>query len=309
MRRVVLILWFLFLASAKADFFVTTFNDLYRVSDSGVVLSHYLGRGTGLAGEPDNFVYLADGYNARIDRLAADTGFFAGSFGSDANLISPEDLVVGVDGYLYVTSQASGPGFVGRIARFDLTTGNYLGDFVVAGSGGLQRPDGIAFGPDSNLYVSDVNLGAVLRFDGLTGAPLGTFSSGATLTFAGGIAFGPDGNLYVGDANAGRIAIFDGATGIFLRNIVTGGSPLDLVFGPDGMLYVTNFNLGSGIGRFDPATGASLGIFGDTLQIRGAAFIAYVPELRIQTLLLLGCAVGMCRKFRARRSLDRSNTN
>jgi hypothetical protein len=48
--------------------------------------------------------------------------------------------------------------------------------FITAGSGGLSAPQGITLGPDGNVYVAG-NGGAVLRFDGTTGAYLNTFVS------------------------------------------------------------------------------------------------------------------------------------
>src|SRR5438128_1713648 len=54
------------------------------------------------------------------------------------------------------------------VARYDLATGASLGDFVPAGSGGLNRPTSMTFGPDGNLYVSGGSSG-VTRYDGKTG--------------------------------------------------------------------------------------------------------------------------------------------
>ncbi len=40
------------------------------------------------------------------------------------------------------------------ILRYDGVTGEFKDVFVLSGSGGLQRPCDLAFGPDGNLYVS-----------------------------------------------------------------------------------------------------------------------------------------------------------
>jgi DNA-binding beta-propeller fold protein YncE len=56
-----------------------------------------------------------------------------------------------------------------QVLRYDGTTGAFLNAFVAAGSGGLQNPTGLAFGPDGALYVGSSNTAEVLRYDGQTG--------------------------------------------------------------------------------------------------------------------------------------------
>ncbi|MGC8785490.1 MAG: PEP-CTERM sorting domain-containing protein, partial [Armatimonadota bacterium] len=62
-----------------------------------------------------------------------------------------------------------------RILRFSETDGAYLGDFVPVGTGGLNEPQGMEYGPDGNLYVCSNDQHAVLRFDGQTGAFIDAF--------------------------------------------------------------------------------------------------------------------------------------
>lgn len=40
--------------------------------------------------------------------------------------------------------------------RYNGATGAFIGAFVTAGSGGLSQPECVTFGPDSNLYVGNV---------------------------------------------------------------------------------------------------------------------------------------------------------
>ena len=55
------------------------------------------------------------------------------------------------------------------IRRYDTETDQYLGDLVSSGSGGLNVPDGMDYGPDGHLYVSSSNSNAVLKYDGHDG--------------------------------------------------------------------------------------------------------------------------------------------
>lgn len=47
--------------------------------------------------------------------------------------------------------------------------------FVPPGSGGLMAPEGLAFGPNGNLFVSNAGSNSVLEYDGTTGAFVTTF--------------------------------------------------------------------------------------------------------------------------------------
>ena len=81
------------------------------------------------------------------------------------------------------------------VLAYDGVTGAFQGTF--ASGGGLDEPEGIAFGPDGNFYVSSRS-NEVLRYDGQTGAFIDVFASGNGLADPAGIAFGgPDNDLFV----------------------------------------------------------------------------------------------------------------
>jgi len=171
------------------------------------------------------------------------------------------------------------------ILRYHAASGAFVDAFVPEGRGPvgnpLVGPCCMVFGPDENLYVSNLLGGptfaerGVFRYNGATGEFMDVFVPGGS----GGLrrplvlVFGPDGNLYVGDVGAvamGGTAIrrFDGRTGAFIDVFVpTGGGgmsqpgdPQLFIFGPDRNLYVAS-QATHRILRFDGTTGAFLGDF------------------------------------------------
>src|SRR5262249_12337146 len=114
------------------------------------------------------------------------------------------------------------------VLRYNAATGAFVDEFVPKHSGGLNQPQGMVFGPDHNLYVVSGELSgsaqqrAVLRYDGNSGAPLGTFADSAHLDNPHSLIFGPDGNLYVGDnySTGSHVARYDGQSGTYLGDFV-----------------------------------------------------------------------------------------
>jgi glucose/arabinose dehydrogenase len=112
------------------------------------------------------------------------------------------------------------------------------GDILAVTASGLQRFDGSTgallatldtgsfsgtlIGPDGNLYVSKGE--DIVRYDGLTNAPLGVFASLGLGSQPQGMEFGPDGALYVVDFNDGNADRFDGTTGDFLGEFLPVGT-------------------------------------------------------------------------------------
>lgn len=153
----------------------------------------------------------------------------------------------------------------GGIKRYDRATGNLVGTFVTAGSGGLAFPNSIAFQGD-HLYVTSTGTNEVLRYDEETGA----FVSDFVTAGAGGLATPRNllfrgGSLYVASEANDKVLEYDATTGAFEGAFVESGAggldkPNDLAFGPDGDLYVISAGTKQ-ILRYDGETGAPKGVF------------------------------------------------
>src|SRR5262249_53551960 len=146
---------------------------------------------------PDGNLYTATGgsgldYNT-ILRYNGATGAFMGVFATGP--LNGVRTIVFHGGSMFVACEDTNQGL-----QFNATAGAYLGVFVASGSGGINGPHGMTFGPDGNLYVSGRNSNTVIEYDGTTGACLRTFVAAGSggLSLPQGIAFDPSGQyLYV----------------------------------------------------------------------------------------------------------------
>lgn len=121
-----------------------------------------------------------------VVRFEAQGGAFLGEFvaAGRGGLNAAHHFSFGPDGHFYVASY-----FTSSVMRYDGATGEPLpgplgaggtAQFVPPGSGGLDFPLGIAFGPDQNLYVASFVNSFILRYDGRTGAFMDIFAKGRT---------------------------------------------------------------------------------------------------------------------------------
>ena len=220
-------------------------------------------------------------FNGEVLRFNKDTGVALSPLvpSSSSNApFAPRGIVV-KDNVAYVADFFASPS---RIAKYNATTGAFIGSLIPNGFTAEFNPRGLVFGPDDKLYVtvysafdSDVFSedapGYVLRFNDTTS---GGFEVIARYTADGihqtgelhnpeGIVFDPSGtSLYVTSFRPNRsdngIVVIDVATKSQREFIPLGGdnAAQAILFGPDGRLYVP-INAGSASGSvraYDVAT-------------------------------------------------------
>ena len=203
-------------------------------------------------------------------------------------LDEPKNLAFGPDSQLYVVSSGSD-----SVRRYDRLTGDSLGDFTTEG---LDQPYGLTFGSDNSLYVTTfyeddteeipVIESRVVRFDGMTGALLGTFIDDPVLDDGRGLLFGRDGNeddvqdLYVANAATNEVLRFDGISGNLIDVFASGSGldePSNLVFNSSGDLFVTSSGSGEVL-RFDGETGDFVEVFASSTGLVKPIDLTFGPD-------------------------------
>ena len=180
-----------------------------------------------------------------------------------------------------------------EVLRFDAGTGAFIGAFVSAGSGGLDGPEGMAFGPDGNLYVPAEYSHAIHRFDGTTGAPLAPLATG--LSDPNKVVFGSDGTLYYLDHLADRVRRYNVTTSTELSPIMFSDGTHHthgMTFGPDGKLYVGLVD--TSIRRLDPVVLTDMGTFASVAGGASMFGMAFLPD---GSLIVTDSFTGSIRRF------------
>jgi hypothetical protein len=217
----------------------------------------------GVAITPSGGYLVGDFTNDNILRFAPD-GSFIGVLASGPAIMTPFDVVTGPGGDIFVanaggldtvarlnpvTGAVITPNFItddpahptggpqylefgpelamtdiaGRLFRFDAATGAHISTLL------LDNPEGVAYGPNGDLYVAQRISNNVLRLPFGGGPieeviPMGAFGGSPA-----DLEFGPNGLLYL---SADKIYRFDvsGANGVLVDSFGTGGE--FLVFTP-----------------------------------------------------------------------------
>jgi DNA-binding beta-propeller fold protein YncE len=174
-------------------------NNMGRVQrfdgKTGAFLDTFVALGSGGLGSPSDLLfgphgnlYVIDAMHSQILRFDGKTGAFLDTFVAPGSggLENPLGLAFGPDGNLYVANSRFFASTGGGILRYNGRTGAFMDTFVTPGSGGLDKPLFVIFGPKGDLYVASADTtnshviaipgtNTVLRYDGKTGGYLNTF--------------------------------------------------------------------------------------------------------------------------------------
>ena len=123
----------------------------------------------------------------------------------------------------------------------------------------------------TDMLVAAFSADAVLRYNGTTGAFVGTFASNPSLDGAASITYGSDGNLYVLGEFSKNVLRFNGVTGAFIDEFISPSEmgsvgltdPGFMEFGPDGNLYILHHvsGLPDAVFKFNGTTGDFISTF------------------------------------------------
>ncbi len=146
---------------------------------TGSFIDDFVPPGTEYYGRSNEIIFRGDGMYASIGdnspvvvRHDAITGELQGVFAGGMELSDAQGFAFGPDGDLYLADTIGD-----AVRRYDGQSGAYKGDFVPAGSGGLDGPEDIIFNLDGSMLVTSALTAQVLRYDGASGEFLGEFGS------------------------------------------------------------------------------------------------------------------------------------
>ena len=226
------------------------------------------GRPNGLAIDRQVNIWVAETNQRALLKMSLDGEYER--FAEDCHgekFLFLNDLVVAPNGDIYLTDsgiamEEFAPGgdlhpdcknlyYDGRVYRIDVNTGE-----VERIDNGYWFTNGIAFGPDENLYVAETFSGIIYRYPWENGRV-----SGEKEVFGNvlnpdepegvkgpdGMKFGKDGKLYVAVFGQGDVTVLDANGEVCDRMPVGGTWPTNLAFGPQGeqKIYITEAETGT----------------------------------------------------------------
>jgi DNA-binding beta-propeller fold protein YncE len=222
-------------------------------------------------------IYVADfnpgPLSGRLLAFDENSGKFLREFSPPAGFaytFHPRGVVIGPNGLLYVSNFPNlVTGLGGQVLVFDPETLDFIGAFVVDAGGinQLNRPEGLVFGPDGNLYITSFQANAtdtdsIRIYDGRSGVIKGKinlYASGAPRAPAQALVFGPDGKLFV-PISASAPTLPGAFAGQVRRYDVADATDVSATTAPDFFEFVPVPSAGTSVlfyltfGKTDPGT-------------------------------------------------------
>jgi gluconolactonase len=226
------------------------------------------GRPNGLAPDGDGHFWVAETLHRSLLRITLDGDVekIAGE-AEDHPFLFLNDLAFAPNGDLYLTDSGIAMdefapngemnadymnlGYDGRVYR--IAAGSHA---IATVDQKLRFANGIAFGPDENLYVAETLTGMIHRYAWRDGRPVGGRTpfgnvidpdGPAGIRGPDGMKFGADANLYVAVFGQGNVTVLDPDGNVTRRVEVEGMWPTNLHFGEPGeeSIYVTEAETGT----------------------------------------------------------------
>ena len=208
------------------------------------------GRPNGLAPDADGAFWVAETLNRSLLKITLDGKVekIAGE-GKEQPFLFLNDLAFAPNGEL--NPDYENLDYDGRVYRVEVQSGA-----VETIDRRLRFTNGIAFGPDRNLYVAETITGMIHRYEWRDGRVAGRRSPfGNVVDPHGpdgirgpdGMKFGADGNLYVAVFGQGTVTVLGSDGNVLRRHDTDGLWPTNLHFGEAGekSIYVTEAQTGT----------------------------------------------------------------
>ena len=241
------------------------------------------GRPNGLAMTADGAVWVAESLNPGLFRLelGAEIERVLSEVEGEA-LLWPNDLCVGPDGAIYLTDSglrveellSSVVDNEVREEWVDLPVDGKVIRYEPGGGEakildrGFRFSNGIAWGPDGLLYVTESFSGDIFRYRIEAGEVVGErelFANVRDPEFSkpgmrgpDGMAFSADGRLWVAVFHQGDVTVLRPDGSVERRIPLPGRSPTNVAFGPAGRIYVVEAEIGTLESRYVGVEGLPL---------------------------------------------------
>lgn len=250
--------------------FIDEINDPAFVSPSGVSF------------DEEGYVYVADEGQDRFWKFDPTGGSPMQSW-VNTSTGAPTNFVIPVSGgEFYTSDEEGGSGSPARFIKKIDGSGATLFTFANSTRSMLNKPGGVAVGPDDSLYVLSTSSGRIMHYD-YAGNYINQFgtagSSNGKLNYARGIVTDRNGNVYVADTYNNRIQKFD-ANGTYITKWGSSGSddgqfqaPRAVAVDIDGNVYVTD-DVQNRVQKFS-SSGTFLTSWGSTGSGNGQFLSAY----------------------------------